>query len=57
MPEYAGDAFRAERPLLLDIVDQEINVLAQKANDLGGFELAQTGSNWPKLALTGQNWL
>jgi hypothetical protein len=36
----------AEILRLLDIVDRKINVLAQKAKDLGGIQRDETGSNW-----------
>ena len=55
MPEYAGDAFRAERPLLLDIVDQEINDLALNAKGLCGMKRVETGRNRTEQAQTGRN--
>jgi hypothetical protein len=51
------NGFTVPKLPLLDIVDQEINALAQKAKDLRRIQRDGTGRNGTKLALTGSNWL
>jgi hypothetical protein len=40
------DGFTAEMPVLLNIVNQEINDLARNAKHLCGIQRVGTGSNW-----------